>query len=194
MALQIRGNGISVSADIRHFAEKRVSRLDRLISKIDDKKLELRHNRTKSGPDTVTAQITVLSGRTVLRAEEADPDVHLAIDRAVDKLLGQVRKVHSKRSRRSGPRATSIRTVEPVPATDDGPADEMDEVEDGDGDELGVVVRTKRFALKPMDIEEAVERMELLGHDFFLFRSADEQTMCVVYRRKGGDYGLLVPE
>jgi putative sigma-54 modulation protein len=56
------------------------------------------------------------------------------------------------------------------------------------------VVRTKRFVLKPMDVDEAIERMELLGHDFFLFQSAEEDTLCVVYRRKGGDYGLLVPE
>ncbi len=195
MALQIRGNGVTVTDDVREFAERRVTRLDRLVPKIDDRKLELRHNHTRSGPDTVTAQLTVQSGRTLLRAEEADPDVKLAIDRAVDKLVGQVRKVHSKRSRRSSSGGDTIRltgALSPAPEFA-AIADEMDEADEPD-DEGGAVVRTKRFALKPMDVDEAIDRMELLGHDFFLFQSADEQTFCVVYRRKGGDYGLLVPD
>jgi putative sigma-54 modulation protein len=194
MALQVRGNGITVSDEMRAFAEKRIGRLDRLVSKIDERRLELRHNHTKTGPDTVTAQVTVQSGRTVLRAEEADPDAKLAIDRAVDKLIGQVKKVRSKRTKRAGSGAASIRTLEFVSAPADaaGP-DEPIAGLDGE-DDLGAVVRTKRFVLKPMDVDEAIERMELLGHDFFLFQSAEEDTLCVVYRRKGGDYGLLVPE
>ncbi len=194
MELQIRGKGIPVSDEVRDFAEQRVTRLDRLVPKIDERKLELRYNHAKSGPDTVTAQLTVQSGRTLLRAEEADPDVKLAIDRAVDKLVGQVRKVHSKRSRLAGGGGDSIRTAEalaPVPDAAEVPAPEdADETDD----DPGAVVRTKRFALKPMDVDEAIERMELLGHDFFLFQSTDERTFCVVYRRKGGDYGLLVPD
>ena len=197
MALQIRGNGVTVSDDVREFAERRVTRLDRLVPKIDERKLELRHNHARSGPDTVTAQLTVQSGRTLLRAEEADPDVKLAIDRAVDKLVGQVRKVHSKRSRRTSGCGDTIRlTGALMPASDLSALAELaeaDEIDEAD-DEGGAVVRTKRFALKPMDVDEAIDRMELLGHDFFLFQSADEQTFCVVYRRKGGDYGLLVPD
>jgi len=194
MALQVRGNGITVSDEMREFAEKRIGRLDRLVPKIDERKLELRHNHAKSGPDTVTAQVTVQSGRTVLRAEEADPDAKLAIDRAVDKLVGQVRKVHSKRAKRGASRAETIRTVDPSPLQPE-PAGTAEPVDAADGDEgLGAVVRTKRFSLKPMDVDEAIEQMELLGHDFFLFQSAEEDTLCVVYRRKGGDYGLLVPE
>ena len=193
MALQIRGNGITVSDDVRDFAEQKVGRLDRFVSKVDERKLELRHNHSKSGPDTVTAQVTLQSGRTLLRAEVADPDVKLAIDRAVDKLLGQVRKVHSKRAKRSGG-SDSLRTAEVVaPAMEAVEAAVPEEVDEPEED-LGAIVRTKRFALKPMDVDEAIERMELLGHDFFLFQNADEHTFCVVYRRKGGDYGLLVPD
>ena len=193
MALQIRGNGITVSDDVRDFAEQKVGRLDRFVPTVDERKLELRHNHAKSGPDTVTAQLTFQSGRTLLRAEEADPDVKLAIDRAVDKLLGQVRKVHSKRAKRSGG-GESIRFADvmesPFETTGVAEPEEGDDPEEG----LGAIVRTKRFTLKPMDVDEAIERMELLGHDFFLFQDADEHTFCVVYRRKGGDYGLLVPD
>ena len=194
MALQVRGNGITVTDEMREFAERRIGRLDRLGPKIDERKLELRHNHTKTGPDTVTAQLTVQSGRTVLRAEEADPDAKLAIDRAVDKLVGQVRKVHSKRAKRGTAGAATIRPVDLSPVPDIGATDEPATV-DADGDEeSGAVVRTKRFALKPMDVDEAIERMELLGHDFFLFQSVEEDSLCVVYRRRSGDYGLLVPE
>ncbi|CAA9534529.1 MAG: Ribosome hibernation promoting factor Hpf [uncultured Thermomicrobiales bacterium] len=196
MAIQIRGNGITVSDEVREFAEQRVTRLDRLVPKIDERKLELRHNHTRSGPDTVTAQVTVQTGRTLLRAEESDPDVKLAIDRAVDKLVGQVRKVHSKRSRRSngGDSVRLAETLAPDHVIEEASStSDFDDIDDGD-EAIGAVVRTKRFVLKPMDVDEAIERMELLGHDFFLFQSTDEQTFCVVYRRRGGDYGLLVPD
>jgi putative sigma-54 modulation protein len=196
MAIQIRGNGITVSDEVREFAEQRVTRLDRLVPKIDERKLELRHNHARSGPDTVTAQVTVQTGRTLLRAEESDPDVKLAIDRAVDKLVGQVRKVHSKRSRRSSG-GDSVRLAETLAPdhviAEASSTSDFDDIDDGD-EAIGAVVRTKRFVLKPMDVDEAIERMELLGHDFFLFQSTDEQTFCVVYRRRGGDYGLLVPD
>lgn len=191
MALHVRGNGLTINDDLRQFAEKKVARLDRLIDRIDETKLELRHNHTRSGPDTITAQLTVLSGRTTLRAEEHDPDAKHAIDRAIDKLLGQMRRVHSKRANRRAAGETirtALQPASPAPAFGTG------DVETDDGDDLGVVVRTKRFALKPMPVDEAIEQMELLGHDFYLFHNADEDTLSVVYKRRSGDYGLLVPD
>ncbi|MCC6314454.1 MAG: ribosome-associated translation inhibitor RaiA [Thermomicrobiales bacterium] len=194
MDLQIRGNGVSVTDDLREFAERKADRLERMIDKIDDAKLELRHNRAKTGPHTITAQFTVQSGRTVLRAEESDPDARAAIDRAITKLSQQVRKVHSKRSQSKRAGVATIRTaetpvfiVEALPEPEDGLDEEERE------ELLNGVVRTKRFSMKPMDVEEAIEQMELLGHDFFLFHNATEDSLAVVYRRKRGDYGLLLP-
>lgn len=195
MDITIRGNGITVTDDIRAFAEKRTAKLDHLVDRVVDAKLELRANHNRVGPDTVTAQLTIQTGRRLLRAEEHDPDALAAVDRAVDKLTRQVRRFHDKRADRKGPRPESIRTAgADLPPVEHTPLPE-DEPTDVDADErLAALVRTKRFALKPMDVAEAIEQMELLHHDFFLFHNAAEDHLNVVYRRRDGSYGLLAPE
>ncbi len=192
MELQIRGNGVPVTDDLRRFAEKRASKLDHLVDRVVDAKLELRARHNRSGPDTVTAQLTIQAGRRLLRAEEHDPDVLAAVDRAVDKLARQVRRVHDKRSDRKGPRPEPVEAILAPAAIDAADVDEEDA--DRDGDLPVGLVRTKRFSLKPMDVDEAIEQMELLGHDFYLFHNAAEQGLNVVYRRRDGAYGLLAPE
>ncbi len=194
MDLNIRGNGIAVSDELREFADKRTARLDRLVRSVDDAKLELRHVHTRVGPDLVTAQLTIQSGRTVLRAEEQDPDAKQAIDRAVDKLEQQVRKVHSKRARRRGDAVATIRTADVLAAIPEEEITADVATEDEAAEAVAEVVRTKRFHLKPMHVDEAIEQLELLGHDFYLFQNADEDTLSVLYRRKSGDYGLLLPD
>jgi putative sigma-54 modulation protein len=118
----------------------------------------------------------------------------LAIDQAFDKLERQVRRFHDKRTRRHAPGQATIRdgvtTLEPRASEDGLDLDELD-LEDEDG--IGGLVRTKRFDLKPMDVDEAIEQMELLGHDFFLFHYVDEDIPSVVYRRRDGAYGLIIP-
>jgi putative sigma-54 modulation protein len=193
MDLHIRGNGITVSDDLRAFADKRAARLQRLVRSVDEAKLELRHVHTRVGPDVVVAQLTLQSGKTLLRAEEQDPEAKVAIDRAADKLEQQVRKVHSKRARRRGDGVATIRTADALAAIPDEDF-AFDASTEDDGVRVPEVVRTKRFALKPMHVDEAIEQMELLGHDFYLFQNADEDTFSVLYRRKGGDYGLLLPD
>jgi putative sigma-54 modulation protein len=186
MDIQIRGNAVAVDDRLSTFINRRASRLEHLVDHLVDAKLELRSVHNRVGPDTAIAQITIRSGRHVLRAEERAPDPMLAVDQVFDKLEQQVRRVHDKRSRRRAPGQATIRTefasVEAL--TQDGLDDET---------ELGDLVRTKRFGLKPMDVEEAIEQMELLGHDFFLFHYADEDVFSVVYRRRDGSYGLLIP-
>lgn len=194
MDLNIRGNGIAVSDELREFAGKRTARLDRLVRAVDDAKLELRHVHTRVGPDQVIAQLTIQSGRTVLRAEERDADPKIAIDRAADKLEQQVRKVHSKRARRKGEGIATIRTADVLAAIPEEEITADLTTEDEADAALAEVVRTKRFPLKPMLVDEAIEQMELLGHDFYLFHNADENALSVLYRRKSGDYGLLLPE
>ena len=191
MELQIRGNGVPVTDDLRRFAEKRAAKLDHLVDRVVDAKLELRARHNRSGPDTVTAHLTIQAGRRLLRAEEHDPDALAAVDRAVDKLARQVRRVHDKRSDRKGPRPDLV-----AAAPTDSPADVADVDDETDRDEDGAVglVRTKRFSLKPMDVDEAIEQMELLGHDFYPFHNAQEEGLNVGYRRRDGSYGLLAPE
>jgi putative sigma-54 modulation protein len=190
MEIQVRGNGVAVNDDLIAFVNRRAARLDRLIDHVVDAKLELRelHNRVR--PDTTAAQITIRSGRDVLRAEERAADPKQAIDKAIDKLEQQIRRVHGKRQRRRAPGQASIRGAL-SPAESVALLQGLEAEEDQD---FGDLVRTKRFDVKPMDVEEAIEQMELLGHDFFLFHYSDEDIPSVVYRRRDGTYGLLIPK
>lgn len=197
MDLQIRGNGVSVSRELREFAAQKVARLDRLVQPVDVATLELRHANARSGARAVTAQLTLQSGPTILRAEESDHEIKIAIDRAVDKLARQVQKVHAKRTRRMGAGSASIRTASPF-AIDAGSVLESDfdldeESDERDGEITPAVVRRKQFVVKPMHVEEAIEQMELLGHTFYLFENADDRTVSVIYRRTDGAYGLISP-
>jgi putative sigma-54 modulation protein len=190
MDLSIRGNGVTITDDLRTYAGERAARLDRLVTGVDSANLDLRHNHSKTGPDTVTAQVTVKSGPTVIRAEERDADIKAAIDRAIAKIELQVRKVHSKRARRKGSAVETIRGSDVLVAPEVAFAglDPVDDVE------VGNVVRTKQFPVKPMGVDEAIEQLELLGHDFYLFHDADTGVMSVIYRRRDGDYGMISPE
>jgi putative sigma-54 modulation protein len=189
MDIQVRAHGVTINDGLREFIDRRAAQLDHLVGRVSDAKLELRGRHNRVGPDTTTAQLTIRSGRALLRAEERAPDQRQAVDQVFDKLERQIRRVHDKRTRR---RAAGQETIR-VGALDlEAPAD----IEPLDGEEANIadLVRTKRFGLKPMDVEEAIEQMELLGHDFFLFHYADEDIPSVVYRRRDGAYGLLIPK
>lgn len=191
MEIQIRGNGVAVNDDVRAFVTRRATRLDRLVDRVVDAKLELRALHNRVGPDVTAAQITIRSGRDVLRAEERDAEQIVAIDQAFDKLERQIRRVHGKRQRRKAAGQPSIRDQVMEPEVDMADGAELDDTDDEI--EFGDLVRVKRFGVKPMDVEEAIEHMELLGHDFFLFHHAEEDIPSVVYRRRDGAYGLLIP-
>jgi putative sigma-54 modulation protein len=187
MEIQIRGNGIAINDALREFVDRRASKLDRLVGRVTDAKLELRGLHNRVGPDATAAQLTIRSGRDVLRAEERAVDQLQAVDQVFDKLERQIRRVHDKRARRRAAGQESIR-VAPLELETRVDLEELDEDE-----RVGEVVRTKRFGLKPMDVAEAIEQMELLGHDFFLFHHAEEDVPSVVYRRRDGAFGLLIP-
>jgi putative sigma-54 modulation protein len=178
MELQIRTNDVELTDDLRASAQRRAARLDHLVDRVIDAKLELRSQSQRTGGSVTIAQVTLHTGKATLRAEERDHDALKAIDSAMDKLERQVRRHHERKADRHGRRL--------APFVDTTAAE--DEVE-----QLHVV-RTKRFALKPMDADEAIDQMELLGHDFFLFENTDAKSITLVYRRRDGSYGLLIPE
>jgi putative sigma-54 modulation protein len=182
--LQIRANNITVNDDLEAYAIQRVSKLDRLVDRVVDAKLELKHRKNRTGSD-VTAQLTIQTGRRLLRAEEHDHDVRRAIDLVTEKMAAQIRRFHDKRTDKKGRGIPPAETAVPVEAL-------IPTEEDGQPD-IGEIVRTKRFPIKPMMPEEAIEQMELLGHNFFLFHNADDEQLNVLYRRNDGTYGLLAP-
>jgi putative sigma-54 modulation protein len=200
MELQIRSNGTKVTTGMREFIDRRMAKLDRLADKVVDAQLELHTETPRAGLPVTTAQLTLHTGSHILRAEVKDEDPAKAIDAAIDKLVAQVRKFNEKRRsrrRRAGehPMAEMVAPEETIElelgaeatlASDNGLDDSIEEE-----DELPL--RVKRFSVKPMHADEAVDQMELLGHDFFLFHNAAEDQMNVVYKRRDGSYGLLAP-
>lgn len=195
MELQIRANGVKVTDGMREFIDRRMSKLDRLADHVTDATLELRSDKTRTGAEIATAQLTLRTGKHVLRAEAEDAEAARAIDVAIDKLIRQVRKYNDKRTSRKKSTAPISELVEPVPVEASLPADfKFDESEDANEDLAAAVARTKVFQMDPMGVETAIEQMELVGHDFFFFKNSDDEKFSVLYRRRDGSYGLLAPE
>lgn len=193
MDLHIRTNGIKMSDDLREFIERRTAKLDQLVDHVVDAQVELRTTHQRSGGNLTSAQITIQTGRHILRAEERANEATKAVDQAVDKLVRQVRRYHDKRTDRKRRLPVAIAVDEL--AVIEGTAAELEDVEE-DEEELersNGLVRTKRFSVKPMPVDEAIDQMELLGHDFYLFHNADEDQLNVLYRRRDGTLGLLAP-
>jgi putative sigma-54 modulation protein len=193
--LQIRTNGVKVTNGMREFIDRRMSKLDRLADRVTDATLELRSDKTRTGAEIATAQLTLRTGKHVLRAEAEDAEVARAVDIAIDKLIRQVRKYNDKRTTRRKSTAPVSELVEPAPVEAMLPEDfEFDDTDRKNKELAAQVARTKVFQMDPMGVETAIEQMELIGHDFFFFKNADDEKFSVLYRRRDGSYGLLSPE
>ncbi len=191
MDVHIRSVDIQLTDDLRDYAERRAEKLDRLIDRTTDAHLELRRRPQRSGADVTAVQVTVRSGRLLLRSEETDFDPKKAIDQAVDKMARQMRKFHDRRSDRH---ARKPGVSDAIDLDGLAPADALDDDLSTDDEEPYQIVRTKRFSMKPMAIDEAIEQMVLLGHSFFLFQNVDDDQFNVVYVRHDGTYGLIGPD
>jgi putative sigma-54 modulation protein len=179
MRLQVKGRNLEVSEQIREYAEEKMGKLDRLVSDPTRVELELAVEKNPSIADNHVAEATVWTKGPVLRARETSADMKAAIDQLVAKLERQVKRYREKR--RVAPRRHARVGV---PA--DAPPVEVPEDDT-------MIVKTKQFAMSPMSAEEAVLQLELVGHDFFVFRNVDTEIINVVYRRRDGDYGLIEP-
>ena len=145
MDIQVRGNGVTIGDGLREYIDKRAAKLDRLVERVTDAKLELRGLHNRVGPDTTAAQLTIRSGRDVLRAEERATDQMQAVDQVFDKLERQIRRVHDKRARRraAGQETIRVTPVEPETAT------EGDEFDLEEMDRVGDLVRSEVHMLDP---------------------------------------------
>lgn len=189
MKLNVHGRNIEVTDWIHQYVEKKVERLERYLPQAREAKAELAYSETRAAADRYTAQLTIWANGQILRAEESTEDIFASIDAIVDKMSRQI-------ERYKGRRFKNKRRVAAAGAADaDLAATTLPEEAEVNAEEMmGDVVRTKRFVVQPMSQEEAIEQMELLGHDFFVFYSVDVKAMNVLYRRKDGNYGLLQPE
>jgi putative sigma-54 modulation protein len=178
MRLQVKGKNHDVSDSIRSYAEQKLGKLEGRVHELTVVELELTVERNPSIAQNQVAEATVWTKGPVLRAREASTDMKASIDQLTEKLLRQVKDYRDRRSRR-GSRGSA--------GADGGGMPVMpDEAEQQ-------IVKSKQFAVKPMTAEEAVLQLELIGHDFFVFRNADSGEINVVYRRKAGGYGLIEP-
>ena len=177
MKFTIYGKNMHVSDGLKDALKKKFSKFERYFG--PDTEVYATFSKEKNFQ---MLEVTVPLGRTVLRAEEKADDLLSAIEIVVDKLEGQLRKHKTRFQKNYAEEARKYHF------------DELEDYPDYDEEqEEGKVVRTKKFQIKPMHVEEAALQMEMLGHDFFVFQEAESDSVCVVYRRRDGNYGLIEP-
>lgn len=185
MEITIHGHNIDITPRMRNYVEKKTGRLDRYMPMLSTVWVDLTEESTRSAVDSQVAQVTIRDNKgTILRAEERSNDMFAAIDQVVDKLYRQINRYRGKQKRkwRNGSGDEFV-AGEPLP---------IDDISEEEEDQT--IVRYKRFTLHPMSAEEAIEQMELLGHDFFVFFNMEDDAVNVLYKRHDGNYGLLQPE
>lgn len=177
MRIMVRGKNIEVTDALRDYVTKRLSKLEKFFE-LDDAQVTLFVER-----ENHVVEVTIPINGMILRGEEETGDMYSSIDLVVDKLEKQLEKYKTKlldRRPKNQPvpgKALPAELASSTAETEEGPR----------------IVRTKRFTVKPMAVDEAVMQMNLLGHSFFVFTNADTEDVNVVYRRKDGNYGLIDP-
>ncbi|NLW40733.1 MAG: ribosome-associated translation inhibitor RaiA [Tissierellia bacterium] len=177
MKLNFVGKNMEVTQALKDITEKKLSKLDKYFKQDAEGNVIYSVERNRK-----IFEVTINLPGTILRAEEASEDMYASIDKAVDVLERQIRKYKTRLQKRYN-NGETIRFENIAPLT------EEEEEED-----RPKVVKTKRFDMKPMDVEEAILQMELLRHNFFVFLNADTDDLNVIYKRKDGNYGLIEPE
>lgn len=176
MKITLRGKNIEITEAIEEKVSEKLSKLDKyfIVSENVEAKVLVR-----TYPYGQKIEVTIPTEYVLLRAEVVDQDLYNAIDLVIDKLEGQIRKYKTRLNRKSKDNklAFNLASIEPL----------EDEEED-------VLVKTKTITPKPMDMEEAIMQMELIGHSFFVYRYTETDAISIVYRRNDGDYGLIETE
>ena len=174
MQLSVKGRNLEITPAIRAYAEEKLSRLTRYLESIVTMHVVLSVDKHRQ-----IAEVTLRVRDLTIRAEEESDDLYSSIDLVVEKLERQILRykerimAHATRGSNRGTRIGVVATA---------------------GDEEPRVVKTKRFAVKPAAVDEAILQMNLLGHNFYVFRNSATEEVNVVYRRRDGHYGLIEPE
>lgn len=175
MKISIYGKNMQLTDALKEATIKKLNRLDKFFQKDIEAKVVLSVEKKYQ-----KVEVTIPFNGRIVRVEEGADDMYNAIDDAVESLEQQIRKFKTKlQNKRQSNESIKFENVEPL--------------EDYDDTDFKVV-KTKRFAIKPMSIEEAILQMDLLKHNFFVFLNADTEEVNVVYKRKDNNYGLIDPE
>lgn len=176
MKVTLRGKNIEITEAIEEKVSEKLSKLDKyfIVSENVEAKVLVR-----TYPYGQKIEVTIPTEYVLLRAEVVDQDLYNAIDLVIDKLEGQIRKYKTRLNRKSKDNklAFNLASIEPL-----------------EEEEEDVLVKTKTITPKPMDMEEAIMQMELIGHSFFVYRDTETDAISIVYRRNDGNYGLIETE
>lgn len=175
MRIRVSGKNIEVTNALKERVEKKLSKFEKYFNPDTEANATLTVEKNRH-----IIEVTIPFNGVILRGEEATEDMYSSIDNVVEKLESQIAKYRTKLERKI--KDGSVRF------------ENFSFNQEDDDDEEPKIVKTKRFAMKPMPVEEAVLQMELLGHSFFMFHNAESDEVNVVYKRKDGDYGLIEPE
>ena len=175
MKISIYSKNMQMTEALREAAIKKLRRLDKFFQQDIEAKVVLGVEKKIH-----KVEVTIPFNGRIVRVEEFSNDMYNALDEAVESLEQQIRKYKSKlQNKRQSNDSIKFENIEPL---------------DDEDEEEFKVVKTKRFAIKPMNIEEAILQMDLLKHNFFVFLNADTEEVNVVYKRKDENYGLIEPE
>lgn len=174
MKIVVSGRNIEVTQGIREAVEKKLSKLEKYFKPEVEAHVTLNVEKNRQ-----IVEVTIPFNGVILRGEESNNDMYASIDIVSDKLERQVRKQKTKLERRKHSDSLRFQNIPDYHSK---------------GNEEAKIVKTKKFAIKPMSEEEAVLEMELLAHNFFVFENANSNEVNVVYKRKDGNYGLIEPE
>lgn len=173
MRFTINGKNITLTDALKNTVEKKLSKLDEYFTP----NVEV-HATLSVQKNNQVIEVTIPFNGIILRGEESTQDMYTSIDNVLEKLEKQIIKHKTRIERQVHDGTIRFKDLPTYEEEDDEPK----------------IVRTKRFAMKPMDAEEAVLQMELLGHNFFVFKDAESNEVNVVYKRNDGNYGLIEPE
>ncbi len=189
MQISIHGHSMNVSQRLEKYVRAKTEKLERYLPGVEEVRVLIARQSAKAGAPKVV-ELTVRRKRTLLRAEERDADVFKAFDNALDNMLQRAARLKSRRidKKRLAKAGTIVDTED----------DEFDHLDVHMADAPDAVpapklLRIKTFEMSPMSVEDAIDHMELVSHDFYVFTHDEDNGVKVVYRRKEGGYGLLQP-
>jgi len=187
MQVSVKGKNVEVTPALRDYADKKLQRLSKYFSEIKEARVVVSVQRNLH-----CIEVLLEGDGVLLRGEERSDSMYASIDQVVEKLEQRVKRFKGKlhgRAHSKGPKEKEALKQQTVTEaqTPEGPVPDEESYEPE-------IARVKRFAVKPMSPEEACAQMEMLHHDFYVFVNSESSQISVVYRRKAGGYGLLVPD
>ena len=191
MDLTVKSRNGKVTERQRQHIEEKLGKLGRYMDQITSATVEVHTEQHRQAGEVHRVQVTLTGDRgVILRAEEQSSDLYGAIDEVQSVLQRQIKRYKEKYWRRERQR----RQTDKIVVSDVTPVVEVVAPEEEFEGRDVEVIRTKQFTLRPMFTDDAIEQMELLGHNFFVFQDAESQRFSVLYRRRDGNYGLIVPD